>query len=228
MSDLMREHEDTCLLLPWYLNGTLAGEELQRVRQHIGMCLICRQQLTSLRQQVEFIEKHDQPLTPPEQSFARLMHRIKADRNPRGISGLMSWRFVSTIQNAWQSWSGRPPVWAVSLLMLMIATGGAFLYQDFSESVAYRTLSDTPAAPGPEASVGRTLRVVFDGSLSLDDFHKLLRECGVTISAGPNSAGAYTLRAVAGNDAGQNILTCMREKPAVRFAEPVMNDHVAN
>jgi hypothetical protein len=83
--------------------------------------------------------------------------------------------------------------------------------------VTYRTLADAQ----PLSAAG-TLRAVFEGSLNLDDFQKLLHECAVTISAGPNSAGAYTLQATAGDDGRRNALTCLRARPVVRFAEPVM------
>lgn len=213
MSELSREHEETRQLLPWYLNGTLEGEEFQRVRQHIGACLVCRQELTGLRRQVEFMEMHDQPLTQPEQSFARLMQRIKADndrhRIRRSISG---W-----VAGIWNPRQGRPvrPAWAYALLLL-VTTGVVFLFRG-PEPVTYRTLADTR----PSSAAG-TLRAVFDSSLNLDDFQKLLQECAVTISAGPNSAGAYTLQATAGDDGRQNALTCLRARPVVRFAEPVM------
>lgn len=221
MPELTREHEGTCLLLPWYLNGTLEGEELQRVRQHLGTCLVCRQELTSLRRQVEFTEVHDQPLTSSEESFARLMHRIKTDKHPRRIRRLLPERFFNIIKNQWQGWMPYRPVWAVSLLLLTM-TSGMLIYQVFSEPAAYRTLSDTTQTPVAELAAERTLRAVFDGSLNLDDFHKLLHECALTISAGPNSAGAYTLQAVAGDDGRQSALTCLRAKSGVRFAEPVM------
>lgn len=225
MTDLTREHEDTHLMLPWYLNGTLGGEELQRVRRHISTCLVCRQELAGLRRQVEFIETHDRPLTPPEHSFARLMHRIKADEQRQQARGSISGRIANFVNNGWQGWSIRLPAWALSLLVLVAASGGVFVYQNFSASVVYRTLADAPAASGSEITADSTLRVVFDGALSLDDFHKLLRECHVTIADGPNSAAAYTLQAVAGGAGRHHALTCLRTKPAVRFAEPVMDGH---
>jgi hypothetical protein len=224
MSDFAREHEDTRMLLPWYANGTLSGEELQRVRLHIGACLVCRQELTGLQRQVESIGLHDQPAAPPEQSFARLMQRIKSEDRQRTHT-FDSGRVSGLVNSLRQRLSVRPPVWAVSLLLLATVTGGMFLYRDFPQPPAYRTLSDTP---GQFEGTGRILRVVFDGSLSLDDFHNLLRECGVTINGGPNSAGAYTLQTLA-KDKAPNALACMRSKPVVRFAEPVMmRGHDAN
>lgn len=216
MSELSREHEETRQLLPWYLNGTLEGEELQRVRQHIGACLVCRQELTGLRRQVEFIETYDQPLTQPEQSFARLMRRIKADEDRRRVRRLPAW-----IANIGYPWRGRlvQPAWAGALLLL-ITTGVVFLLYRSPEPVIYRTLADT--SPSSATTSAGTLRAVFDGSLNLDDFQKLLNECAVTISAGPNSAGAYTLQAIAGDDGRQNALACLRARSVVRFAEPVM------
>lgn len=223
MSDLARAHEDTRLLLPWYLNGTLAGDELQRVRRHIGACLVCRQELAHLRRKVELIEEYDQPLTSPEQSFARLMQRIEADKRRHTKAESILGSLASTIKNRW--WSARRPALAVSLLALVAATtAGLLLQQDTSKSVTYRTLADAPAVMTGSSTNGM-LRAVFDGSLNLDAFHQLLRECGVTINAGPNSVGAYTLQTLAGGGAQQEALACLRETPVVRFAEPVAGSY---
>lgn len=218
MSELSREHEETRRLLSWYLTGTLEGEELQRVRQHIGACLVCRQELTGLRRQVEFIETYDQPLTQPEQSFARLMRRIKADNNRHRVRRLIA-GWVVNIRNRWRGRLVRP-TWAYALLLVM-TTGVVVLFWSPPQPVTYRTLADAPSSSMKGAASG-TLRAVFDGSLNLDDFQKLLHECAVTISAGPNSAGAYTLQAIAGDDGRESALTCLRATPVVRFAEPVM------
>lgn len=225
MPVLSREHEETRQLLPWYLNGTLEGEELQRVRQHLGMCLVCRQELTGMRRQAECIEAHDQPLAQPDQSFARLMHRIKADKDRHPFQKLIS-GWITNAKNRPSRWIVRRPVWAGALLLLVtisITTSGVVLYRGLPEPVTYRTLADTPPASVTSPATERTLRAVFDGSLNLGDFQKLLRECAVTISAGPNSAGAYTLQATAGSSDGrQNALICLRAKSVVLFAEPVM------
>jgi len=36
------EHDDVDLLLPWYVNGTLAATEQARVRRHLAACADCR------------------------------------------------------------------------------------------------------------------------------------------------------------------------------------------
>ena len=43
------EHTAVDALLPFYVNGTLQGEELDRVRQHVAACDACRREADWLR-----------------------------------------------------------------------------------------------------------------------------------------------------------------------------------
>lgn len=47
MSPPFVEHPEE--LLPWYVNGTLEGEELRRLEKHLASCLVCRRELEALR-----------------------------------------------------------------------------------------------------------------------------------------------------------------------------------
>ena len=72
-------------LLPWYANGTLAGEELQAVEDHLRNCAQCRQELAwlqQLRQQIKHI--HAPESSPGELARARLMREVgQQPRQPR-------------------------------------------------------------------------------------------------------------------------------------------------
>ena len=43
------EHTAVDALLPWYVNGTLRGEELARVKEHLTACDQCRREVDWLR-----------------------------------------------------------------------------------------------------------------------------------------------------------------------------------
>jgi hypothetical protein len=95
---------------------------------------------------------------------------------------------------------------------------------------AYRTLSNAPAAAGPqEAGAGPRWRVVFDDSARLHDVQRLLQLQGLRMVAGPSEAGVFTLGAVqAAGGAGATAQSqaqadvqaqALRQSPLVRFAE---------
>jgi len=42
-------HKVVDALLPWYVNGTLEGDELEGVRRHLGECELCRREAEWLR-----------------------------------------------------------------------------------------------------------------------------------------------------------------------------------
>jgi len=48
MTDTKLSHEEISLVLPWYLNGTLEGEELEAVKSHIAECSKCAHEAEEL------------------------------------------------------------------------------------------------------------------------------------------------------------------------------------
>jgi hypothetical protein len=87
---------------------------------------------------------------------------------------------------------------------------------------SYQTMSDRGRAEPTDAVV---LRVMFDEQATEVELRVLLESIDAQIVAGPNSAGAYTLRlgreAVEGRTL-TNLLERLRGDPLIRFAESVV------
>jgi len=66
-------------LLPWYANGTLAGEERARVERHLESCARCRQELKLLSAVRRSVQQETEAATPGELGLRRLMRQVKSE-----------------------------------------------------------------------------------------------------------------------------------------------------
>ena len=65
-------------LLPWYVNGTLEGEERELVSRQVHGSLTCRKELERLRRLQHHIQRDDGEAVATGRAFERLMARIEA------------------------------------------------------------------------------------------------------------------------------------------------------
>jgi hypothetical protein len=70
-------------LLPWYVNGTLAGEEREEVRRALRSSLTCRLEHARLRRLQALMQQDDSEHAATDRAFERLMSRIHRRRHPR-------------------------------------------------------------------------------------------------------------------------------------------------
>ena len=56
------DHDEAATLLPWYVNGTLTGTELERLEDHVGSCDECHADLVIARGMLKVI--NDQAAVP--------------------------------------------------------------------------------------------------------------------------------------------------------------------
>lgn len=198
-----RSHEDCFELLPWYLNQTLDASEHRAVEAHLEDCAACRNEAV-------FLEEL--------QSSARVVTQPPVrDRLDEVLSRIGSPKIVAI--------RASPPVrWLVVGQAAAIVALLAILLWPVADapSGGYQTLSDLGRAEATDAVL---LRVVFDERATEVDLRGLLESIDAQIVAGPNTAGAYTLRvggsAVDGR-APAKLLERLRGDPLVRFAEPVV------
>lgn len=105
--------------LPWYVNGTLEGEELRRVEEHVASCLACRREIEKLRRLRQEL-KEAAPTSPGEAGLARLLEAVeKQDVEPRPRRS-QSWPWMTAAAAAvlatsvgvglWHPWSPGVPV----------------------------------------------------------------------------------------------------------------------
>ena len=69
-------HQEITLLLPWYVNKTLQGAELDTVKQHLNNCLICNRELLNLQNLSGLINQASTVELSAQGSFAKLKKRL--------------------------------------------------------------------------------------------------------------------------------------------------------
>lgn len=116
MSDATLEHPSE--LIPWYVNGTLEGEELRRVEEHLASCLVCRRDIEELRELRRELGEAA-PAPPGEPGLARLLEAVETgDAGARpGRGRFRPWVMAAAAVLAaavgvalWQPWSPKTPV----------------------------------------------------------------------------------------------------------------------
>ena len=71
-------HDQVWALLPWYVNQTLAGDELQLVEMHLKVCIPCRSELSEQQTLCQAVQESTVEALPEKVQFARLMQRIQS------------------------------------------------------------------------------------------------------------------------------------------------------
>lgn len=199
------DHRRTSEILPWLVNGTLEGAELEQVERHVAECVRCRRELSSLRalQAAIVSDKHDPALADSLVLLRGRLDELEGGRRER------LWRGLS---RGWRE-SG-PWLRAIVAIQAALLMGLAALLLTGQEGPPlYRTLADTtPHVPG-EGVV-----VVFRAESTLGHVNSVLLRIKARVVAGPNTAGAYTLEVPAGDRA--SALALLRGDAMVTFAEP--------
>jgi len=177
-------HKVADVLLPWFVNGTLKGDELAFVQRHLGECPRCQQEVAWLR------DLHAACLageaTPgASAAFGNLRRQLDAPRQggasmraPRGSSG-----------GARRWWP-----WATAAQFAVIIGLGGLLLAGPEAPAPYRTLG---AGNDPPPAIG-SLVVVFDPSTTEGEVQRILRGAGARIVDGPTQANAYVLEVPTG------------------------------
>jgi anti-sigma factor RsiW len=195
-------HRATQELLPWYVNGTLEGDERAQVEAHLSACLPCRRELEAQRalQTALSVSPRDPELT---QALARMhVHLDAAERGP--LLGLMR-----------RLWHGSHPLLRGALALQLVVILGLAAALALRPPAEYRTLSSQPA--GTQERTG--IAVIFNDGRGEQEVRNLLAQLRLRIVDGPTDAGAYTLEVDAGRrDA---VVAALSRHAAVRLALPV-------
>jgi hypothetical protein len=209
--------------LPWYVNGTLEGEALEQLLQHLDTCASCRRELQELRKfQRSCVETC--VLSDEHASFQRLRQRIEAERWQGAHAGwFASARRGWLATAAWLRWT------LAAQFAVIVAIGGVLYgdgtpraneraFVDGMPTATYRTLGDRDAgmAVAPSA-IGPHLVVIFDPKLSQRDLNAMLQANRASIVSGPNDAGAYVLALPA--DRVANVQEKLRASPGVNWVQ---------
>ena len=198
------------MLLPWYVNDTLSGKDLESVLRHLSDCRDCQAERDRLYQLQQMVQESDTPVPGHELSYRRVMKRIDAAEQNRD-----SMQDVAEPRR--RSWI--PAGLAASVLSLVVA-GGAYLgipginsspetgplsadnagpvYKENAYGDEYQTLtSDNPGiADNPGEGRARRIELAFANPIPAATLRKALIETNSNIVSGPDAAGHYLVEVV--------------------------------
>lgn len=194
--------------LPFYVNGTLSGEELALVETHVRSCERCQREVSWLREIFSALcditlaqapePARPQPLAPPE--------RLPSPRRGR-----------MQISEVWRE--TRP--WMRGLLaaqLAAIAVLGTLLATDGSRDAQYATLG----ALDRSAHMPGAIAVIFDPRTPESEIRRAVRNAGARIVDGPTATNAYVLEVPAAESS--RAARELRGDRVVRLAQPLGPD----
>jgi len=199
-------HTRASELLPWLINGTLAGGERDAVEQHVRACIVCRRELKEQQRLHAAVRARRTVDVSVVAGFDRL------DRELDAVPGASPPR--------WRIRYGTAAPFAVAaaagvavLAVLLWFTPLPNLDRD-----EYQTLA-TPSAEGA------LLDIVFVDETTAAQMQELLDDIDGEIVAGPSELGRYSVR-VAGKQPSRealgDLLGILTADPRVRFAGPAL------
>jgi hypothetical protein len=186
-------------LLPWYVNGSLAGEERELVCRQVLTSLACRKELERLRHLQLLIHRDDPDTAATDREFERLMVRIRASdaalqhvATRRGTAG-----------------------WPFALAASLTAAVSVLLWWATSTMApprTYETMSETRA--GDPAAMG--VRVLFAAGVTESERRNLLERHGLTVVEAVAGDGLVTL-AFPDRANRTAIMAALRQDPRIRL-----------
>jgi anti-sigma factor RsiW len=199
------QHLELQQLLPWYVNGTLEGEELHHVEAHLASCAMCATEVQAERA----LRARLAPEAGPDSVERGLMalnlqldrEEVPNRREPdHRAQGRWTWR---------TSWM---PLALAAQLLLIIGLVGLLHPWDRTEGT-YRTLGTAEAS-------GDQLIVVFRDTASMGETQQVLAAIHGRVVDGFTAGGALVIAVPAGT-AGQAAAR-LRDMAPVRFAESLV------
>jgi hypothetical protein len=219
-------HRHVWELLPWYVNGTLSGRDLDLVAAHLPACSDCAEEVARCRDLAVAVGTVTAVArTPSGERLARLLARI--DAIEAAGSGDGGWRGrlrdrVDALGELLQS-TPAPIRWALAaqgaLVVLLVAV--VAWQAALSSGQPYRTLASA-REPAPRGQA--QIRLVFTDDISGREMRAVLEHVKGRIVDGPSAVGAYTVEVPVPATASERVapvLEVLRTQPKVRLAEPI-------
>lgn len=198
-------HAEADRLLPWWVNGTLEGEEREQVAQHLAECAQCQHEVDWLRM-LQHEVAGEQATAPVDTAHAmrRLRRRVRQGGERPSVT--------VPVKATRRGWGRRDRwlAWVVGAQAVLVAALGVLVLHGHSPAAEYRTLSS------PE-SHGALLVVTFDPGISEARMRDLVRSNDARIVGGPTEAGAYLLNV--SPDRANRVRDNLRASHEVTLAE---------
>ena len=195
-------------LLPWLINGTLAGSEREAVEQHVRACIVCRRELKEQQRLHASVRARRTADVSAEAGFDRLDGEL--DTLPGAARPRWRIRYASAAPFALATAAG------VAVLAILLW----FTPLPELDRNDYRTLAMPPA----DAAL---VDIVFADETTAAQMQDLLDDIDGEIVAGPSRLGRYSVR-VASDPANDGhldkLIGVLAADPRIRFAGPSLAD----
>jgi anti-sigma factor RsiW len=199
------EHDRVQQLLPWYVNGTLAPDEIEQVDAHLAACDECRAELAVERKLARDVATL--PLDV-DSGWKAMTHRLADERRGGGVRA----PFALLRRRVPLGWAAGASL-AASVAAVVAVIG---LQIDRGPAQTYRALG-TPAA----ATAGQAV-VLFKPDTTEQQMRVILSAHDARLVDGPTAAGAYVLRIERGS--AEDAIRALRQSSQVVLAEPIVSD----
>jgi hypothetical protein len=197
-----RSEREALELLPWYVNGTLAGEERERVRRALRSSLTCRLEYERLCRMQEVMQSDDAEHAATDRAFERLMGRIQAAGSaPRARPA------ASRLASRW--------LWLAQAAAVLVLVSGLAVWWSQDTALEPGTF-ETLTSEQPTDAQATRLRLVFAAGVPEEARRAMLAELGLRIVAPPAADGVYTL-ALPANANAREIADRLRADPRIAF-----------
>jgi hypothetical protein len=204
------EHTAVDALLPFYVNGTLQGDELDKVTQHLAACEHCRREVDWLRGVFAACEAIAPIPETPLPDIGRIPALAGGAAVRTGRTGPRGWRArVSAGWTATQPWARM----LMAAQLAGLAVLGTLHFTETRDDSPYRTLGAYARA----TPAGDSIAVMFDPAITEGEIRRLLERAGARIVDGPTATAAFVLEVPAGHSAG--AVQKLRAERKVVFAE---------
>ncbi len=195
-------HAAADVLLPFYANETLRGEELAFVEEHVRACEQCQREVEWLR------AVYAACAATPASQCAQDIPDWRSDLAHRGLQP--DWR--TRVQEGWRAaypWTR----WLLAAQLAAIVVLGTLLATDTHDAASYRTLG----ASNPSAQTRDAIAVMFDPAITESRMRRIVLGVGARIVDGPSSTAIFVLEVPA--ERTDQALQTLRTEHGVRVAE---------
>jgi hypothetical protein len=180
----MSRRDELEALLPFYLNGTLSGEELAAVEAWLASGPDAMAALAAAEAELSAAVDANEAIRPPADALSRLTRTLDREAGRERSTSGASW-----FARAWQSVAGLPAglAWgaaavALALLILQTATG-----------VGLRGPGYEIAGADAELYAGPFALVTFKPEARMADIATFLSDNGAVVIGGPSAGGVFRI-----------------------------------
>jgi hypothetical protein len=189
-------------LLPWYVNGTLEGDERELVGRQVLASLTCRKELERLRRLHQLMQRDDAEAVATDREFDRLMARIRAsEASPRSAAAVGRRGF---------------PWMPYALAASVAASVTTLLWWGMLVPSAPPHTYETLTNPTPAGAAATRLRILFAPGVTGTEQRELLDSHGLTAVGPPAEDGIVTLAFSEDADRA-SIVAALKRDPRVQF-----------